>query len=383
MNIASSKLQNPVPLQGLQPRCANADRPWSEHLPLRLSSWAALAAALIITSFTAQAQDFDALSQCHNMPDAAERLACYDQVSGRVNPEPDINPEVATATLIGPSSDQQAAASDAPEEALPSILDAAWRLSEDSDRYPISMYHANYILPLRYTSEPNDQPFSPLFDAAGTPDQNLDSAEAKFQLSLKARLWSTDDRRWGLWAAYTQNNQWQVYNSDLSRPFRETNYMPEVFANYQLDLQFAGFDWKLLNFGFNHQSNGRADPLSRSWDRLFAEVGFERNNLALMLRVWTRLSEDEDEDDNPDITDYYGHTELNALYRWRGNSLALMTRGNLDTGKGAVQAGWFSRPLIGPLRGYVQVFSGYGESMIDYNWNQTTIGIGLALNDGL
>jgi phospholipase A1 len=102
-----------------------------------------------------------------------------------------------------------------------------------------------------------------------------------------------------------------------------------------------------------------------------------------MLRVWTRLEEDADEDDNPDITDYYGHTELNALYRWGGHSLALMGRGNFDTGKGAVQAGWFSPPLIGPLRGYVQVFSGYGESMIDYNWNQTTIGIGLALNDGL
>ena len=317
------------------------------------------------------------------MPDAAERLTCYDRVSGRVDPEPDISPGVAPTATVEPSGEQQAAASESADAALPSILEAAWRLGEDSDRYPISMYHANYILPLRYTSDPNDQPFSPVFDAAGTPDQNLDTAEAKFQLSLKARLWSTDDRRWGLWAAYTQNNQWQVYNSDLSRPFRETNYMPEFFASYQLDLQFAGFDWKLLNFGFTHQSNGRADPLSRSWDRIFAEVGFERDNLAMMLRFWTRLSEDEEEDDNPDITDYYGHTQLNTLYRWRGNSLAFMARGNVDTGKGAVQVGWFSQPLIGPLRGYVQVFSGYGESMIDYNWNQTTVGIGLALSDGL
>ena len=90
-----------------------------------------------------------------------------------------------------------------------------------------------------------------------------------------------------------------------------------------------------------------------------------------------------DMDDNPDITDYYGYGKLSALYRWRGNSFSASVRGNLGTGKGAVEAGWFSPPLFGPLRGYVQVFSGYGESLIDYNWNQTTIGAGIAISDGL
>ena len=54
-----------------------------------------------------------------------------------------------------------------------------------------------------------------------------------------------------------------------------------------------------------------------------------------------------------------------------------------STGKGAAQFSWTSQPLLGPLRGYVQLFSGYGETLIDYDWNQTTIGIGVALNDQL
>jgi phospholipase A1 len=351
--------------------------------PFSWRCWLAiLGPALAAVSVAARAQDPAALAQCRDLASDRERLACYDRVSGRAPAAPSAAAPAAKASAPQHTEGGKAVGKTLATGKELSILDAAWALDAASDRHPINLYHPNYFLLFRYTNRVNDQPFSPLFSAAGTPDQDLDSTEAKFQVSVKARLWTTDDRRWGLWLAYTQQNQWQVYNDAISRPFRETNYMPEVFGSYRLDWHAAGFDWKLLNVGFNHQSNGRADPLSRSWNRIFAEVGVERSNLALTLRAWTRLKESADKDDNPDITDYYGYTELNALYRWRGNSFTLMGRGNVSTGKGAAQLAWFSRPILGPLRGYVQVFSGYGESMIDYNWNQTTVGIGIALNDG-
>lgn len=336
----------------------------------------------------AQAQSAD-MAQCRSISVDRERLACYDglaastgQVARAAAASPPVVAPAAPASMSTSTVGTTAAAG--PGLRKPSMIDSAWGFESNSEKYTVGFYRPNYLLVGRYTNNVNMAPYVPLFEAAGKPAVALDSTESEFQLSFKGRFWATDDRRFGLWAAYTQQSQWQVYNGDLSRPFRETNYMPEVFASYGPDVELGGgFRWKLLNAGFNHQSNGRTDVLSRSWNRIFAEVGIEREDLALSATLWYRLKEDKANDDNPDITNYYGHGKLSALYRWRGNSFAAEARGNLSTGKGAVKVGWFSPPLLGPFRGYVQVFSGYGETLIDYNWKQTTVGIGIALNDGL
>jgi phospholipase A1 len=264
--------------------------------------------------------------------------------------------------------------------ALATLIDTAWGFRPDSKAAYVRLHQPNYLLLARYTTDVNTAPYRPLFDAFNE-EADFENVEAKFQLSFKGRLLTTDDRRWGLWFAYTQQSQWQVYGEDISRPFRETNYAPELFGSFRPGLDLGVLQLNLLNFGYTHQSNGRSDPISRSWDRLFVEAGFERDNFVLLARAWTRIEPGDGEDDNPDIVDYYGHGEINAFYRWRDNRFALMARGNLDTGKGAAQLTWSTRPLLGPLRGYLQVFTGYGESMIDYDWRQTTIGLGVTLNE--
>lgn len=332
------------------------------------------------------------LAACASIPADSERLACFDRLSGRGAPVPAAaQPKEAAmppasdavnASATPVAADVQAAA----PGATASMFDKAWGFEPSSPRYGISTYAPNYFLAGRYTDNLNTAPYDALV-AGGVlePGTELDSTEAAFQISFKFRMWTTDDRRWGVWAAYTQQSQWQLYNDsgDASRPFRETNYMPELIVSYRPDVQWGGLQWNLVNLAFNHQSNGRSDLLSRSWNRLIAGFGFEQGNLALLGRLWWRIPESSDTDDNANISDYYGWGDLSALYKWGDQSLSATIRGNPSTGKGAGQLTYTSAPLLGPVRGYVKLFSGYGETLIDYNWKQTTIGVGVTLNDWL
>jgi phospholipase A1 len=321
-----------------------------------------LVALVFSTPGAVLAQATPSVEDCAAISADSERLACYDRASERAAKP---GAPAAAARTTG------------------SLIDAAWGFDPKSPRHYIDAYDQNYLLFARTTDNVNSAPYAALFQASGQSD-TIDNTEAKFQISFKARLWATDDRRWGAWVAYTQQSQWQVYNNDISRPFRETDYMPEAFVSHRPGIELGGgFHWNLLSAGYNHQSNGRTDNLSRSWDRIFAEFGVERGNLGLIAKTWYRIKESADEDDNPDITDYYGYGSLTAIYKWREHSFSLMGRGNVNKGKGAAQFSWMSPKLLGPIRGYVQVFTGYGESMIDYNWNQSTIGIGIAINDSL
>jgi phospholipase A1 len=351
---------------------------------------ALVGAALVAAHALAVAQVApSALAECAAISSDSERLACYDHLSGRaagrsseLKNEPAASPTPATP---GSETGTASEASLAPAGSG-SMYDKAWAFDPSSARYDISLYGPNYFLFGRYTNNLNSAPFEPLVGGGVlAPGTELDSVEAAFQLSFKFRLWTTDDRRWGAWVGYTQQSQWQLYNAsgNASRPFRETNYMPELIVSYKPGLKWGDLQWNLLNVAFNHQSNGRTDTISRSWNRLIASFGAENGNLGILGRLWWRIPEASESDDNPTISDYYGWGDLSAIYKWRGQSVAATIRGNPSTGKGAGQLTWTSAPLLGPLRGYVKLFSGYGETLIDYDWRQTTIGIGVTLNDWL
>ena len=267
-----------------------------------------------------------------------------------------------------------------------SIIEARIYTDDENVLRPFTLmaHKPNYILLASYNSDPNNDPWR---EASGDPNLELETVEAQFQVSIKVPL-AVDlfKNKMDIFGAYTVRSYWQVYNSDLSAPFRETNYSPEAWMQFRNNWSLWGFKNSVNMFGFVHQSNGRNEPISRSWNRIFANFVFEKGNLVFAIKPWYRISEDEDDDNNPDLTDYMGHGEIVAAYKWKRNTFSIMSRNNLESGfnKGAVEATW-SFPLgsYKYLKGYIQGFTGYGQSLIDYNSYESSIGIGFAITDWL
>jgi phospholipase A1 len=263
-----------------------------------------------------------------------------------------------------------------------------WELDTTSVRgtFLITPYKPIYVLPLNWTSMPNEKPHSGNVspDYIAPPGVDYNNIENKFQLSFKAKilqsfLWGHAD----LWVAYTQVSHWQLYNNALSRPFREVNYEPEAILNFPVNFNVLGFRARMLGVAFNHQSNGKSDPFSRSWNRVIFHAGFERRNWSVYIRPWIRMSDSKD--DNPDISEYIGRGDVNVIYAKGGNILSFIGSHNLyfnSKAKGNASFSW-SYPIKNNLKGFLQITHGVGESLIDYNHKQTTVGIGVSLIEWL
>lgn len=273
-----------------------------------------------------------------------------------------------------------------------SYLTRAWDLdgqgNPDADGIRrLEPYRKNYVL-ARHTSNINATPSSPASGHTVTIPYPYQKEEIKFQFSAKSEIGNYRDldfmgfSNFRLWGAYTQQSWWQAFNVGASSPFRESNYEPELIGTFGTG---NAQGWKLLNLGLSHQSNGRSDPDSRSWNRLYIQGGWEWNDLYVLGRGWWRVPESPAKDDNPDLVDYVGRAELIA--HWlpeRDDEVILLLRSNLNPHghKGYLQLNWASPFKVGHSSQLsFQLGSGYGESLIDYNHWQTALGIGIVFKE--
>ena len=293
---------------------------------------------------------------CRGIHDDASRLACYDRLP--------------TATTAIPHAVRN--------------LDADWDLTADTrrDTFELRTYKPIYVLLATWTDDVNDKPQSGNPANAVGAAIDIDAAEAQFQLSFKTRVTGNlFPGNGNLWVGYTQSSRWQVYNDTLSRPFRETNYEPEAMMVFRTPGEWGGWHLRMSSMSLNHQSNGRGNPLSRSWNRVIGQVGLEKNNYSVQVRPWWRIPEDANDDNNPGIENYVGRGEVIIARHAGGHSVMLTGRHSLrarNDSRGSIKLEW-GIPVSGNFRAHLLLFSGYGESLIDYNHLQTMVGAGVSL----
>jgi hypothetical protein len=198
---------------------------------------------------------------------------------------------------------------------------------------------------------------------------------AKFQISFKYNPFDL----WPFYLGYTQTSLWDLHSN--SKPFRDTVYRPAVF--YLKDPAWSTADGRLrfsVQAGFEHESNGRDGPASRSINTQFVRPRLEwRFSDNVRLTLATKFYDYLEKADNPDIADYRGHADLQIglmSYDWRVTTT--LRKGTVGS-KGSIQVDavlplrvtdeMLARVGVHGVNGYffLQGFNGWGETILDYN----------------
>lgn len=239
-----------------------------------------------------------------------------------------------------------------------------YQTKNENNFFGITPYKMNYFFPLSYNFNPSSN--------------TQKKSEIKFQISLKKDL---GENLLGFnekyYFAYTQTSWWQAYA--YSSPFRETNYQPEIFVDFPLRQKDFGY----LRFGLLHESNGQGEGLnSRSWNRVYISTAMLENRVLITPRVWFRIPESKENDDNPDITHYLGNFDLNLAYLGKDFFISTMLRNNLNfkNNKGAIQTDIGYDLFHRGIFLHLQYFNGYGESLIDYDKAIQRLSIGFLIS---
>lgn len=252
---------------------------------------------------------------------------------------------------------------------------------ERGRRFALLPHAPMFLLPMVYNWSPHED----IYEGVKNPESDAGKGklyknrELEFQFSFAIPLIKDIGKRdWSVMAAYTHHAYWQVYNSKWSRPFRETNYTPELFTRYiySTPKNILGIKIHSLDGGYAHQSNGQIQILSRGWDRLFGRAVLEAWSVRAQVSAWSRF--DVEDDDNPDIEDYLGHGQMELIKEIEKHTLhvkmPLFARYPSYDLK-------YSYPISEGIRWLISFQSGYGHSLIEYNRHTQRVGVGFLLED--
>ncbi len=221
-------------------------------------------------------------------------------------------------------------------------------------------------------------------------EQGYQDQELAIQISLKKQIISS------FYFGYSHKAFWQIYDLGNSRPFREQNYNLEVFLDYR---QYWGFE--RLRIGLEHESNGErmrfdenGEPVnySRTWDRAYLFLQKQATSfLSISLKAWVVTSPKTEEyrayyDDNPDMQQYMGSGELGLCIDVFGVLTNLMLRRGWRDGTETVRMDiqvpirLFLEKTNSENAIHLQAFSGYGDSLIDYDRKVSRLAVGISFH---
>ena len=345
--------------------------------------------------------------RCTALPgDNQARLACFDQWAAEQTWQaPGASAADSPATDVPPPVDStlpatriiEVARTEGCRDPQYSDLSRFWELESGSDCGTFSFRGYRPItVSVVAGSNVNRQPTSDAPDHSALESTPYRRVENRIQLSVRTKIAQSlltqghPTLKDSVWFGYTQQSYWQLFTPEISRPVRNTDHEPEVMYVYPTTAQLPlGWKWRYSGIGLVHQSNGQSKPLSRSWNRVYLMTGMELDNrLSVSARIWKRQPESASSDDNPGISDYIGRGELSALWNVdKDNTLGATLRHTLARrDRGSLRLEWMQTvgsTLGGKsnLRLHTALFSGYGDSMIDYNRKRTVFTVGLSLVD--
>lgn len=228
--------------------------------------------------------------------------------------------------------------------------------------------------------------YKPIYLIAGNNEDQV-----KVQISFKYDLFSP--YKIGLFAAYSQYMFWDLY--EASSPFREINFNPDLFLrfesknNFLNDIDLGGLDYFQLGL-YEHMSNGKDEDNSRGWDRFYIQFqvsAFELFNIGFNLKYFFMYAI---ADENEAIQDHIGSFEAKFFIRYKKNKEEIYARFGAGGGRHhfVLKEGWqeygiMIRPFFTRIRPYLQLFHGYGESMIDYDVKNTGAFKGYSIRLGI
>jgi outer membrane phospholipase A len=273
------------------------------------------------------------------------------------------------------------------EATAPEVVATSLEQQNDAAAVPAMQSSSPTIVLAKPEDEPVLSSNEPIYFIFGSGEDH--GSDARFQVSFKYRPFDPKGSMAtylpflsNVYFAYTQTTLWDIGGD--SSPFKDTSYRPSLFYKWMTNTK--GLLPEEVRIGIEHESNGQSGVDSRSLN-----IGYIRpmwsmdfpsgRRLSFLPKIYSYI----EKDDNPDIQQYRGYADWQLRYGREDGLIAtgLYRQGTKGYASGQVD---ISYPISDRLFGrtgtfiHLQLFSGYGETLLDYNQDRDTqLRIGLSV----